>query len=136
VPITVWIDYCMDVPLRWAIFKQKKGFATIFLDLIYCSMGSYQPPTRDTGPLRNNICSLQTTGMYLKGQSHEIFDPRFFSSNNPHYRALIHGLKPFRIWLRIHRENRVRNRQNCTFFLEFPFNIYVYIYIYMYLFLL
>jgi hypothetical protein len=34
-----------------------------------------------------------------------------FSSNNP-LRALIHGLKPFRIWLRIRRENRVGNRQN------------------------
>jgi hypothetical protein len=48
-------------------------------------------------------CSNFTTSarvILLKGQCHEIFDPRFFSSNNPP-RALIHGLKPFRIWLRI-----------------------------------
>jgi hypothetical protein len=42
----------------------------------------------------------------LKRQLREIFDPCFFSSNNPP-RALIHGLKPFRIWLRIRRENRL-----------------------------
>jgi hypothetical protein len=39
------------VALRWAIFKQKKGSATICLGLIYCFMGSSQPPTRDTVPL-------------------------------------------------------------------------------------
>jgi hypothetical protein len=33
----------------------------------------------------------------LKGQLHEIFDPRFFSSNNPLYRTLILGLQPFRM---------------------------------------
>jgi hypothetical protein len=41
----------------------------------------------------------------LKGQLHEIFDPRFFpQSTLP--RALIHGVWPFRIWPRFHRENR------------------------------
>jgi hypothetical protein len=39
------------VALRWAIFKQKKGSVAICLGLIYCSMGSSQPPTRDTVPL-------------------------------------------------------------------------------------
>jgi hypothetical protein len=43
---------------------------------------------------------------YLKGQLHKIFDPRFFSSNNSP-RPLIRGLKPFRIWLCIRRENRL-----------------------------
>jgi hypothetical protein len=38
----------------------------------------------------------------IKGQYHEIFDPRFFIKQSP--RVLIHGLKPFRIWLRIRRE--------------------------------
>jgi hypothetical protein len=47
---------------------------------------------------------------FLKGQYHEIFDPRFFSLVNPPPppppRVLIQGLKPFRIWLSIRRENR------------------------------
>jgi hypothetical protein len=74
----------------------------------------------------------------FKGQCHEIFDPQLFSSNNPLW-ALIHGLKPFRIWLRIRRENQVGNHQNWLprsdggrgsrlfFLLEFPFNIYVFL---------
>jgi hypothetical protein len=49
---------------------------------------------------------------FLKGQCHEIFDPRFFFHQTIRPRALIRGLKPFRIWLRIRRENRVGNRQN------------------------
>jgi hypothetical protein len=44
----------------------------------------------------------------LKGQYHEVFAPRFFSSNNPP-KAIVNGLKPFRIWLRIRRENRFEN---------------------------
>jgi hypothetical protein len=32
----------------------------------------------------------------LKGQCHEVFDPRFFHQTIPP-RGLIHGLKPFRI---------------------------------------
>jgi hypothetical protein len=41
----------------------------------------------------------------LKGQCHAIFDPRFFHQSI-HPRALIHGLKPFRKWLRFCREIR------------------------------
>jgi hypothetical protein len=41
----------------------------------------------------------------LKGQSHEIFDPRFFSSIK-FIGSLIHGLKYFCIWFRIRREIR------------------------------
>jgi hypothetical protein len=41
----------------------------------------------------------------LKGQLHEIFDPRFFHKSTPP-RALIHGLKPFCIWPNIRRKNR------------------------------
>jgi membrane-bound metal-dependent hydrolase YbcI (DUF457 family) len=41
----------------------------------------------------------------LKGQCHEIFDLCFFHQSTPH-RALTHSLKPFRIWLRIRRNNR------------------------------
>jgi hypothetical protein len=33
-----------------------------------------------------------------KGQLHEIFDPRFFFHQSTPPRALIHGLRPFRIW--------------------------------------
>jgi hypothetical protein len=40
--------------------------------------------------------------LLLNGFLHQTIPPR----------ALIHGLKPFRIWLRIRRENRVGNRQN------------------------
>jgi hypothetical protein len=47
----------------------------------------------------------------LKGQCHEIFDLWFFHQTIPP-RALIHVLKPFRIWIRIRRENRLCNRQN------------------------
>jgi hypothetical protein len=46
----------------------------------------------------------------LKGQLHEIFDPRFFHQSTPP-RALIHGLKPFRIWLRIRQANRFESRK-------------------------
>jgi hypothetical protein len=80
---------------------------------------------------------VSDTGNPLKGQCHEIFDPRLFHQTIPP-RALIHGLKPFRIWLRIRRENRVGNRQNRfprsdrdrggrLTLLEFPFNIYVFL---------
>jgi hypothetical protein len=41
----------------------------------------------------------------LMGQCQEIFDPRFFHQTIP-FRTVIHGLKPFRIWIRIRRENR------------------------------
>jgi hypothetical protein len=46
----------------------------------------------------------------LKEQCREIFDPRFFhQSIQP--RALIHGPKPFRIWLRIRLDIQIGNRQ-------------------------
>jgi hypothetical protein len=47
----------------------------------------------------------------LKGQLHGIFGPWFFHQSTPS-RALIHGLKPFRIWLRIRRDNRFESRKN------------------------
>jgi hypothetical protein len=76
---------------------------------------------------------VSITFFVLKGQCHEIFDPRFFHQTIPP-RGLIHGLKPFCTWLRIRRENRFGNRQNriprsqCdrgnrNFLSEFPFNI-------------
>jgi hypothetical protein len=70
----------------------------------------------------------------LKGQCRVIFDPRFFHRTiTP--RALIHGLKPVRIWLHIRQETRFKNRQNLIpqcrwhhgirlFWSELPFNIY------------
>jgi hypothetical protein len=48
------IDKCAtvrSVVLRQAIFKRKKGFATISLGLIYHSMVLSQPPSHDTVPL-------------------------------------------------------------------------------------
>jgi hypothetical protein len=51
-------------------------------------------------------CHLWTNGnSCLKGQCHEIFDPWVFNQIIPP-RVLFHGLKPFRIWLRIRREIR------------------------------
>jgi hypothetical protein len=49
-----WMRYCsvQTVALKWLIFKQKKGCTTISLGLNYCSMGSSQPPSRETVPLR------------------------------------------------------------------------------------
>jgi hypothetical protein len=68
-----YIDGCATVPtiaLKWPIFEQKKGRATICSGLNYCSMGSSQPPSRDTVPLRwfkkmcGSPCSIpQTLGM-------------------------------------------------------------------------
>jgi hypothetical protein len=44
--------------LKWPIFKQKKGGATISLGLNYCSMGSSQPQSRDTVPLKGRSENL------------------------------------------------------------------------------
>jgi hypothetical protein len=41
----------------------------------------------------------------------EIFDSLFFHQSTPP-RALIHGPKPFRKWLRIRRDNCFESRQN------------------------
>jgi hypothetical protein len=49
-----YIDECATVrtvALKRPFFKRKKGFATISLGLIYHSMVSSQPPSRDTVPL-------------------------------------------------------------------------------------
>jgi hypothetical protein len=49
-----YIDGCASVrtvALKLPIFKQKKRRATISLGLNYCSIGSSQPPFRDTVPL-------------------------------------------------------------------------------------
>jgi hypothetical protein len=48
----------------------------------------------------NNFACIR---VILKGQCHEIFDPRFFSSNNPS-RPLINTLNYFRFLFRIRRE--------------------------------
>jgi hypothetical protein len=55
--------------------------------------------------LRTVVICMQLRALrrvFLKGQSHEIFDSRFLL-NQPHFG---HGLKHFCIWLRIHREIR------------------------------
>jgi hypothetical protein len=51
-----YIDGCATVrtiALKWPIFEQKKGPATICLGLNYCSMGSSQPPSCETVPLNH-----------------------------------------------------------------------------------
>jgi hypothetical protein len=44
------------VALRRPIFEHKEGCSTIDLGLNYCSMGSYQPPSRETIPLIKIQC--------------------------------------------------------------------------------
>jgi hypothetical protein len=50
------------------------------------------------------IFSAGTASASLKGELHRFSTLGFFSSTPG---ALIHGLQPFRIWLRIRRENRL-----------------------------
>jgi hypothetical protein len=50
VPVPV-LYTLQSVALRRPIFKQKKGSATISLDLNYCSMGSSHSLSRETVPL-------------------------------------------------------------------------------------
>jgi hypothetical protein len=63
-----------------------------------------------------NLFTVQQNSDYfifklrLKGQCHEIVDLWFFHQSTPP-RALTHMLKPFRIWLRIRRENRHYSRK-------------------------
>jgi hypothetical protein len=42
----------------------------------------------------------------LNGQCHEIFAPQFFFHKSNPPRSLISRFEPFRIWLRIRRNNR------------------------------
>jgi hypothetical protein len=56
--------------------------------------------TRFSCLISNNVVGP----LYLKGQCHEIFDPKFFFHQSTPPVALIHGLKPFCIWPRIRRE--------------------------------
>jgi hypothetical protein len=58
-----YIDGCATVRtivLRRAIFKQKKGFATISLGLIYRFMVLSQPPSRDNAPLMGKKKGINT----------------------------------------------------------------------------
>jgi hypothetical protein len=45
----IWFE--QSVALKKTIFKQKKGFASLSLGLIYYSIASSQPPSWDTVPL-------------------------------------------------------------------------------------
>jgi hypothetical protein len=63
----------------------------------------------------------------LKGTWHEIFDLCFFHKSTPP-RPIIHGLKPFWIWLRIREENPMSS-QRCQWHVcavcsrvRFPYN--------------
>jgi hypothetical protein len=47
----------------------------------------------------------------LKGTVARFSTSGFFHQSTPP-RALTHGLKPFRIWLRIRRDNRFESREN------------------------
>jgi hypothetical protein len=52
--------------LKWPIFKQKKGCATISWGLNYSSMGSSQPPSRDTVPLTCQIYMKCNQNLFKK----------------------------------------------------------------------
>jgi hypothetical protein len=71
--------------------------------------------------------------LLLKGTVSRDFRPSVFFHQTIPPRALIHGLKPFCIWLGIRQEKRFGNRQNRitrsqrdqgnrNFLSEFPFN--------------
>jgi hypothetical protein len=58
----------------------------------------------------NLLLSKETMTIHLKGLCRRVFDPRnFFSSINP-TKGPIHGIKSFRIWLPIRRDNQLENR--------------------------
>jgi hypothetical protein len=65
--------------LKWPIFKQKKGCATISLGLNYCSMGSSQPPFRDSVPF---YCGVLYTA------SNQILYPHFESQLRCHLNSI------------------------------------------------
>jgi hypothetical protein len=78
----------------------------------------HQAPPHHTRRL--HICwprVLDTTG--IKRTVSRDFPFSFFPKQSPP-RALIHGLKPFRTWLRIRRDIRFGSR---LFLLEFPFKV-------------
>jgi hypothetical protein len=58
------------------------------------------------------IFCLQILQCLLKGTVARDFLPSFFLNQSTPPRTLIHRPKPFRIWLRISRDNRFESRQN------------------------
>jgi hypothetical protein len=77
------------------VSDDKPGFAVRGF-LVYCIIFS------------RKIYQSNQSFYVLKGQCPEIFDPRgFHQTISP--RALIDGLKPFRMWLRIRRDNRLQS---------------------------
>jgi hypothetical protein len=85
-------------PLEANSAHQKAGSA------VYFSHGM-----RFTGNAMNNqqiVRSTLTLFPPFKGTVSQDFRPSVFFHQTIPPRALIHGLKPFRIWLRICRENR------------------------------
>jgi hypothetical protein len=59
---------------------------------------------------KSSFSSIQLRS--LMGQLHRDFRPSVFFHQSIPPRAPIHGLKPFRIWLRTRRDNRFGSRQN------------------------
>jgi hypothetical protein len=60
-----WITSVRSEALRRPILKRKKGFVTISFGLIYHSMVSYQPPSRDTVPLIQHIVDNPKVETYV-----------------------------------------------------------------------
>jgi hypothetical protein len=55
----------------------------------------------------------------IKGTVSRYLRPSFFFIKQFPYRSLIHGMKPFCIWIRIRRENRVENVCDVYLFISF-----------------
>jgi hypothetical protein len=93
-------------------FCAGRGYASC---IIFTNICEYIQIKRKRLPTRSlfNLEDISYGNVSLKGQCHEIFGPQFFfyHQSTPH-RTLLHRLKPFRIWIRIRRNNRFENRQN------------------------
>jgi hypothetical protein len=71
------------VALKRSIFKRKKGFANLNLGLIYNSIASSQPPSRDTVPLSHVLQADITTPYILQAKVaiHDIVALTYYLEN-------------------------------------------------------
>jgi hypothetical protein len=76
------------------------SFYIMITGIVYCILPIYCAIVQG-----GSILHIFELVLLLKGQCHDIFEPRFFSQTIP-ARAMIHGKRPFRIWLRIRRDIR------------------------------
>jgi hypothetical protein len=106
--LTLYVQYMLRYIDEGPPFKRNRHnwwIGMLLLGLLYSSLL--------TIILRNCPVGIKN----LKGQSHEFFDPLFFSQSIP-TRTLIHRLKPFSISLRIRRANRFESPSS-SYYLHF-----------------